>query len=78
MTKGPHKEIGWHPVCLTEHGENDTLFSSFPKEVIVFQWHGDTFDLPDRAVRLFSPENYQLQLILDIDVSNVYIIFIHH
>jgi len=58
VVKGPQKEIGWYPVYLTEYGENDILLSSFPKEAIVFQWHGDTFDLPDNAVRLFSSENY--------------------
>ena len=32
VMKGLQKEIGWYPVRLTEHGENDTLLSSFPKE----------------------------------------------
>lgn len=58
VLKGHKKEIGWYPAQLTEQGEKDHLLSSFPKEVMVFQWHGDTFELPGRAVRLFSSENY--------------------
>lgn len=58
VMKGPQKEIGWYHVNLTEKGGKDGLLCSFPKEVTVFQWHGDTFELPDGAVRLFSSENY--------------------
>lgn len=58
VMKGAQKEIGWYNVSLTEQGKKDTLLSSFPNEVFVFQWHGDTFELPDGAVRLFSSENY--------------------
>ncbi|HRY30246.1 MAG TPA: gamma-glutamyl-gamma-aminobutyrate hydrolase family protein, partial [Elusimicrobiota bacterium] len=48
------KEIGWYPVRLTAAGRRDPFFreSSGGKETgrrIVFQWHGDTFDLPRRA-----------------------------
>jgi GMP synthase-like glutamine amidotransferase len=44
------KEIGWYPVQgVTD--EADAVFN-FPKELEVFHWHGETFDLPQGAVRL--------------------------
>jgi GMP synthase-like glutamine amidotransferase len=44
--KAPRKEIGWYDMALTEEGARDPLFSFLPKNFPVFQWHGDTFDLP--------------------------------
>jgi GMP synthase-like glutamine amidotransferase len=43
------KEIGWFPIRATAGGE-DTF--RFPQECTVFHWHGETFDLPDGAIRL--------------------------
>ncbi len=50
--KGERKEIGWYRIYLTGDGRRDPLFSSMPDVPIVFQWHGDTFELPEGAVRL--------------------------
>lgn len=50
--KAHEKEIGWHKVNLTAKGENDPLFMFLPKELEVFQWHEDTFDIPEKAVHL--------------------------
>jgi len=44
--KAPMKEIGWYDVSLTEIGANDPLFSNLSKIFPVFQWHGDTFEIP--------------------------------
>ena len=44
------KEIGWLPVAGVAHG-NPAAFS-FPAATAVFQWHGETFDLPRGAVHL--------------------------
>jgi GMP synthase-like glutamine amidotransferase len=46
------KEIGWYPIDLTPEGKKDPLFADFNKRETVFQWHGDTFDLPPGAVPL--------------------------
>jgi GMP synthase-like glutamine amidotransferase len=43
------KEIGWHSVEAVQ-GEKD-LFQ-FPSSSMVFQWHGETFDLPKGAFQL--------------------------
>jgi GMP synthase-like glutamine amidotransferase len=44
--KAPVKEIGWYDVSLTKIGSQDPFFSNLPKTFPVFQWHGDTFELP--------------------------------
>lgn len=62
---GGNKEIGWYEVSVTDEGMKDPLFSELSvggKAVAqVFQWHGDTFDLPHGAVRLASSELYPNQ-----------------
>ena len=45
------KEIGWFPVTGTQ-SDNAEEFFAFPQELLVFHWHGETFDLPDGAMRL--------------------------
>jgi GMP synthase (glutamine-hydrolysing) len=50
------KEIGWYPVRLTGAGRNDRLFDGLADEETVFQWHGETFDLPDGSVKLAESE----------------------
>lgn len=44
------KEIGWFPIHGERHGKTSAF--SFPGEARVFHWHGETFDLPEGAVRL--------------------------
>ena len=46
------KEIGWYPLHRTAAARRDALFAHFPKTATVFQWHGDTFDLPVGATLL--------------------------
>lgn len=52
------KEIGWMDVYKV--GEHE-YFKSFPEKLTVFQWHGDTFDLPQDVVRVYSSEKYENQ-----------------
>jgi len=54
--KGREKEIGWHKLRLTKEGKKDSIFRGFEKEFMVFQWHGDTFDMPKGAVHLASSD----------------------
>jgi GMP synthase (glutamine-hydrolysing) len=49
---GRAKEIGWAPVTLTPEGRNGPL--KHLDTVPVLHWHGDTFALPNGAVRLAS------------------------
>jgi GMP synthase (glutamine-hydrolysing) len=46
------KEIGWYPLELTPAASDDHLFAGCSQNLTVFQWHGDTFDLPPDAVHL--------------------------
>jgi GMP synthase (glutamine-hydrolysing) len=55
---GDIKEIGWGSVDLTPEGKSSCLRSL---ETAVLHWHGDTFDLPDGAVRLASNAHYENQ-----------------
>jgi GMP synthase-like glutamine amidotransferase len=54
-------ELGWVPVGLEEGSATDPLFSGLPRQLTVLNWHGDTFDLPDGAVRLASGATYPNQ-----------------
>ncbi|MBN1853246.1 MAG: type 1 glutamine amidotransferase [Pirellulales bacterium] len=47
-----HREIGWHPITLTEAGRRSPLFTGLPSSFDVFQWHGDTFSIPLGAENL--------------------------
>jgi len=62
---GPEKEIGWYKVDVTGEGEKDPVFKTLllkgEKKAEVFQWHGDTFDLPEGSVRLASSTLYENQ-----------------
>jgi GMP synthase-like glutamine amidotransferase len=44
--KGKKKEIGWNDVYLTPASSNDIFRGFTDKTIRVFQWHGDTYDLP--------------------------------
>jgi GMP synthase-like glutamine amidotransferase len=49
--KNPVKEIGWYPIEWLPAAGDDPLFARHGTAT-VFQWHGDTFDLPQGAVWL--------------------------
>lgn len=46
----PEKEIGWFSIQAA--GPENSNFFRFPAEIEVFHWHGETFCLPDGAVRI--------------------------
>jgi GMP synthase-like glutamine amidotransferase len=55
--KNKYKEIGWFPVLTVKQEKFETpLLEGIPKELIAFHWHGDTFKLPENAVRIFESE----------------------
>jgi GMP synthase-like glutamine amidotransferase len=45
------KEIGWFPMYKNKQAVS-TLFAALPDELTVFHWHGETYDLPNQAVRI--------------------------
>jgi GMP synthase-like glutamine amidotransferase len=48
--KASVKEIGWYDISLTRIGSIDPFFSHLPRTFSVFQWHGDTFEIPHGAI----------------------------
>jgi len=58
---GLEPEVGLLPVTLTDEARDDPVFADAPTELVALQWHGDTFDLPEGAVRLASSPAYPNQ-----------------
>jgi GMP synthase (glutamine-hydrolysing) len=79
------KEIGWYDVSPTAEASADRLFADFRGTEKIFQWHGDTFDIPRTACHLalselctnqafrYSANVYGLQFHLEVDER-----MIHH
>lgn len=59
--KAKYSEIGWYPIELTDEGSTHPLFETWPDELDVLHWHGDTFDLPDGATRIASSQGCENQ-----------------
>lgn len=68
--KGKQKEIGWYDIELTSEGIADALMRKLAvhphvgdmwKRFKVFHWHGETFDIPEGAVRLAGSELFPNQ-----------------
>lgn len=51
------REAGWRNIDLMPHPLTDSL----DKFQCVFHWHGDTFDLPNNAVRIARNDAYENQ-----------------
>lgn len=58
---GPDPEVGWGEVTLTEEGRLDPGLAGLSSPLPVLHWHGETFDLPENAVRLASSVCYENQ-----------------
>ena len=56
--KGKKKEIGWYDVYLTPASSNDIFRGFTDKTIRIFQWHGDTYDLPANAKILAYSDLY--------------------
>jgi GMP synthase (glutamine-hydrolysing) len=73
------KEIGWYDVSPTEQAPSDAMFAHFDAREKIFQWHGDTFDMPEGADHLaashlcahqafrYGTNVYGLQFHLEVD-----------
>ncbi len=76
------KEIGWYPIELTAAAADDPLFGQRGERTI-FQWHGDTFDLPAGSVHLarsplcenqafrYGPNAYGLQFHIEMTAAMI-------
>jgi len=68
--KGAEQEIGWYDIDITEEGLRDNLIARLAthpqkgdiwRKFKVFHWHGETFDIPNGAVRMASSALYPNQ-----------------
>ncbi|MEK6545488.1 MAG: type 1 glutamine amidotransferase [Nitrospinota bacterium] len=50
------KEIGWYKINLTDAGKKDPVFKGIGESFDVFQWHGDTFGIPENGTLLATAE----------------------
>jgi GMP synthase-like glutamine amidotransferase len=62
ITANHQTEIGWFPVSILD--SNTTILEGFPKSFFVFHWHGETFSIPENAVRLMESEGCMNQAFL--------------
>jgi GMP synthase (glutamine-hydrolysing) len=82
---GPNreKEIGWYDLELTQEGRNDPVLRHLKEKEKIFQWHGDTFTLPQGAVHLaasptctqqafrYGKHAYGMQFHLEVDEAMI-------
>ncbi|MDZ4876831.1 MAG: hypothetical protein CLLPBCKN_006266 [Chroococcidiopsis cubana SAG 39.79] len=61
---GEHKEIGWFPIKTVEAVQQSKGLEFLSSELTVFHWHGDTFELPEKAIRLAYSEGCANQAFL--------------
>jgi GMP synthase-like glutamine amidotransferase len=58
---GPQQEIGVLPIRLAPAAHTDPLFRDLPDQLPAFQWHRDTFDIPEGGVLLAGSDLYPNQ-----------------
>lgn len=46
------REFGWQKISICEEGRQDPLLSGLGEEFRIFEWHADTFSLPNDAILL--------------------------
>ncbi len=56
ITKAPLKEIGWGPVRVLDNAEAQVWFGGLAG-FETFHWHGETFSIPNGAVRLLESDH---------------------
>ena len=59
--QGRKKEIGIYHDIEFDNQSKSSIFSGINSPATVFHWHGDTFDLPQEALRLAHSKDYQNQ-----------------
>ncbi|ARK20949.1 hypothetical protein CSV69_15595 [Sporosarcina sp. P26b] len=61
VRKAKYKEIGWWKISFVENSESHVLLEGLPNEIPFFQFHQDTFDLPEDAVLQADNEAFDNQ-----------------
>jgi GMP synthase-like glutamine amidotransferase len=58
---GAAPEFGWCRIGRTEAGKSDPVLSAMPDSFLSFQWHDDTFSLPEGASHLAENQSARHQ-----------------
>ena len=58
---GPKREVGWGSITLTTDGREDPVFAAAGDELMVFHFHGDTYELPPDGQNLATSPLYEQQ-----------------
>lgn len=58
---GAAPEFGWRRIGRTEAGKSDPVLSAMPDSFLSFQWHDDTFSLPEGAFHLAENQSARHQ-----------------
>jgi GMP synthase-like glutamine amidotransferase len=61
VVRSPVKEVGFEPIHPTEDAADDPLLSLYADGDMVFQWHEDTYELPEGATLLASGDRIPVQ-----------------
>jgi GMP synthase (glutamine-hydrolysing) len=61
VAPGARPEVGVGRVQLTDGAATDPVFAAAPAAFEALHWHGDTYELPDGAVRLACSTQYEQQ-----------------
>jgi GMP synthase (glutamine-hydrolysing) len=81
--RNKQKEIGWYDLHIAPEAARESILKSLGQTEKVFQWHGDTFDIPAGAVRLaespvcvnqafrYCEKVYGLQFHLEVDEAMI-------
>lgn len=57
VSRAPIKEIGWIPVRVEDNAPAREWFGDAPSPFASFQWHEDTFAIPEGATRILTGEH---------------------
>ncbi len=58
--KNNHTEIGWYNIYKDQNNKSSFL-SNFANEILTFHWHGDTYNLPEGSLPIFSSQATKYQ-----------------
>lgn len=54
VVANPVTEIGWFPIQRSQQAKTASWLDELPEDFMVYHWHGETFHLPDGAVRILE------------------------
>lgn len=52
IKRNPQLEIGWFEIRHSPEAKQTPLAEIMPTSIELFHWHGDTFEIPDGAIRI--------------------------